>query len=420
MQKRWLALLMALAMMLSLLTGCGSTDAPAADNGDSGTSDAADNGDTEDNTADATPAEIPPEAKEDPVAYITDGAFVSGDTIMTVNGLEVPADTYVYWLAYQYTYASYIYAQYGAALDLTQEVSEDGTTIAQSLGDQAKAVATMNAALRLKAQERNLSLSEDQQSSMADLAENYDENTLLYYATNLDILQQAYSDSCLASNLQDHLFGEGGEMAPSAETLADYAEEQGIYTCRYILLDTNTLEEDDEEGREEQRLLADQLYTQLQECSAEELEDKFTELQEQYNTADGNTARYTFSSDDSLVSGFREKVAELKPGELGMTDETDYGYFVLLRLDTDTDAVLQDYTSATYNSLVDQWMDEAQVETTEAMDNLDISACYDRLVTLQDALSAQLAAEDETEGDAEDAATEDAGTEDTGAEEPVG
>lgn len=417
MQKKFTALLLALAMLLSLLTGCGSADAPAAENDtpDSSAAETEDTADSED-TADATLTEVPPEAKEDPVAYITDGAFASGDTIMTVNGVEVSADTFVYWLAYQYTYASYIYAQYGSALDLTQTVDENGTTIAQSLGDQAEAVATMNAVLRARAEEAGLSLTEEQQSGMADLAENYDENTLLFYATTLPTLQQAYSDSCLASDLQEHLFGEGGEMAPTEQTLADFAEEQGTYTCRYILLDTNSLDEDDEDGREEQRLLAEQLYTQLQECSPEELEEKFTELQKEYNTADGNTDRYTFDANDSLVSGFREKVAELKPGELGMTEETDYGYFVLLRLDTELEALSEDYAAATYDSLISQWMDEAQIETTEALDNLDIAACYDRLVALQDALSAQLAAEAEAEEDVDDAET----AEDADSDEPVG
>ena len=107
MQKKLTALLLALAMLLSLLTGCGSADAPAAENDtpDSSAAETEDTADSED-TADATLTEVPPEAKEDPVAYITDGAFASGDTIMTVNGVEVSADTLVYWLAYQYTYAS--------------------------------------------------------------------------------------------------------------------------------------------------------------------------------------------------------------------------------------------------------------------------------------------------------------------------
>lgn len=426
MQKKLGALLLAVAMLLSLLTGCGGADAPASEGNSTDGASASDADAGSDNASEDTPAltEVPDEARENPISYLTDGALNSGDVVMTVNGVDVTADTYIYWLAYQYTYTSYIYAQYGSALDVTQTVDDNGTTIAHSLSEQSKSVAQMNTVLRAQAQEAGLSLSEDQQSALTDLQENYDENTLLFYGTNMETLQQAYTDSCLATNLQEHLFGEGGEMAPTDETLADFAEEQGTYTCRYILLATNDLDEDDEEGREAQRQLAEQLYNQLQECSPEELEEQFTELQKEYNTSDGNTERYTFDNDDSLVTGFREKVAELKSGELGMTDETDYGYFVLLRLDTDLSTLSEDYSSATYNSLISQWMDGAEVTTTEAMDNLDVDAFYSRLIDLQNALSAELAAasEDEAAEDAADGETDgeaDAAG-DAGSEEPVG
>lgn len=406
MQRKLAALLLAVAMLLSLLTSCSSAEAPASD------SDESDDTSTSDSTTTLT--EVPDEARQDAVAYLTDGVFASGDVAMTVNGVDVTADALVYWMAYQYTYASYIYTQYGSTLDLTQTVDDDGTTIAQSLADQSKSVAEMNVLLRTRAQDEGLVLSEDQESDLQDLAENYDENTLLYYGTNLETLQQAYTDSCLATNLKDYLFGEGGEMEPTDETLADYAEANGTYTCRYILLATNDLDEDDEEGREAQRLLAEQLLAELQECSADELEEKFTELQEEYNTSDGNTSRYTFDSDDSLVSGFREVVSELEVGELGMTDETDYGYFVLLRLENDVDTLSDDYASATYDSLISQWIDEAEVTTADAMDNLDVDAFYDRLIALQTVLATELAAsEDESTTDSTDESTDTEETSDT-------
>lgn len=425
MQKKLAALLLAVAMLLSLLTGCSDVDAPAS--GDEAGEDASSSSENAAEEEGTTLTEVPQEARDNPVSYLTDGALNPDDVVMTVNGVDVTADTYVYWLSYQYTYASYFYAQYGSTLDLTQTVDDDGTTIAQSLAEQSKAVAEMNALIRARAQEAGLTLTEEQQDSMKDLEANYDENTLLYYATDMETLEEAYSDSCLANNLKDHLFGAGGEMEPTQETLADFAQEHGTYTCRYILLATNDLEEDDQEGREAQRLLAEQLLSQLQECSPEELEDKFTELQQEYNTSDGNTERYTFDNDDSLVSGFREKVSELEVGELGLTEETDYGYFVLLRLDTELETLSEDYSAATYDSLISQWMDEAEVTTTDGMDNLDVAAFYDKLVGLQDALSAELAAQSETESETDAESGTDAETDietETQAEsdttEPVG
>lgn len=415
MQKKLAALLLALVMLMSLLTGCGDVDAPA-----SGEEEGADASESENSAQEEETGltEVPQEARDNPVAYLTDGALNPEDVVMTVNGVDVTADTYVYWLSYQYTYAAYFYAQYGSALDLTQTVDDDGTTIAQSLADRSKAVAQMNALVRARAQEAGLTLSQEQEDSKADLEANYDDNTLLYYATDMETLEEAYSDSCLANNLKDHLFGAGGEMEPTQETLADYAQEHGTYTCRYILLATNDLEEDDEEGRQAQQELAEELLAQLQACAPEELEDKFIELQQEYNTADGNTERYTFDNDDSLVSGFREKVSELAVGELGLTGETDYGYFVLLRLENELDGLSEDYSTVTYDSLITQWMDEAEVTTSEAMDNLDVDAFYTKLVELQNALSNEMTAESEEEASDADADLETETQEDT--TEPVG
>lgn len=417
MKKRILALLLALAMVLGLLTGCGA-DAPAAgedtaDAEDSAAGDDAGTGEEE------VVQEVPAEAREDVVSYITNGALTTGDIVMTVNGIDIPAESYLYWLAYQYTYAAYTYASYGYSLDLTETIDEEGTTVADSFQQQAAVILQMNTLLRGKAQEAGVSLTEQQLTDQATMEDNYDDNTLLFYATTMEALNQAYIDSCLASNLKEQLFSEEGEMAPTSETLADYAEEHGTYTCRYILLSTSDLEEDDQDGRDAQLALAQELYEQLQACSAEELEETFAQLQTEHNY-DGNTEPYTFDNDDSLVSGFREKVAELAVGELGLTDETDYGYFVLLRLENDAESLEDDYASATYNSLISQWMDEAQVETSEVLDGLDAAACFDRLTTLQDALSAELSAQAEAEESTETADEDSAESEDASGEEPVG
>lgn len=411
MKKRIGALLLALAMLLSMLAGC-SADAPAADetaDGETEESTEADTGDESSEGDDSASGltEVPEEARQDPVAYITDGAISLSDTVMTVNGVEIPAGVYFYWLAYQYTYTSYTYSMYGYTLDVTEAVDEDGTTVADSFALQAQTYTTLHSVLRSQAQALGVELTDEQQTSAADLESSYDDNTRLFYATDLDSLAAIYESSCLATNLEDYYYGEDGTETPTQETLADYAEENGVYTCRYILLNTAELEEDDEEGRAAQLAQAQELYEQLQACSAEELEETFTQLQTDYNY-DGNTEQYTFDADDSLVSGFREKVAELAVGELGLTEETDYGYFVLLRLDTDLSSVEDEYISAAYDAQISQWMEEAQVEFSDALTNLDVTACFERLIDLQTALTNELIAAEETASD-EEAESDDAG-----------
>ncbi|MCD8047411.1 MAG: peptidyl-prolyl cis-trans isomerase [Clostridiales bacterium] len=416
MKKRIGALLLALMMVMSLLVGCSDSTDETEDTTDSTASDTTDDS-TEDSTDDSTEdtttlTEVPDEAKADPIAYVTDGAISAGDTVITADGAEIPANLYFYWLTYYYNYYSYYYYYYyGYTFDVTEVTDEDeGTTVADTLVYMASNISEMYAVLNEKADEYGLILTEDQETSLSEVLANYDENALLYYTTNAEGLELAYRESCQATNLQDYLYGEGGEYEPTDETIADYAEEQGYYTCRYILLYTADLEDDDD-GRAAQQEAAQAIYDALQGVSADELEDAFAEYQAESNY-DENTDEYTFDSDDSLVDGFRELVETLEVGEVGMTDETDYGYFVILRLDYSEDTLAEieeDYISDLYNSQIDEWMNAATFETSEALDGMDWQACFENIINLQTAIATEeeaAAAEEEAESEDTDTTEE--------------
>ena len=55
--------------------------------------------------------------------------FASGlkdsDTAVTVNGVDIPNELYLYWLAYDCYYLDSYYYQYGAAADLTDQETVD-------------------------------------------------------------------------------------------------------------------------------------------------------------------------------------------------------------------------------------------------------------------------------------------------------
>ena len=77
---------------------------------------------------------------------------------------------------------------------------------------------------------------------------------------------------------------------------------------------------------------AQAVYDELSALSGEELSATFTERQSQYDTS-GYTAGEVqyYTNTDSLVDGFYEGIQALEPGQVGMTEQTDYGYFILLR-----------------------------------------------------------------------------------------
>jgi len=392
MSKKLTALLLALAMMLAMLTGCGEASAPAAEEPAESdvTAESDETGEAE-AEAETETEPLPPEAYEDPVAYLTDGAVKKGDVVITINGEEITAEEYFYWVAFDYAQLLYNYYYYGMTLDVNEVLDEEGTTVGDFMLEQASMYAEMYALLYDKAEEAGIQLTDEQEANRAAVVESYDEETILYYATTIQALEKNFVSTCYAANLQSYYYGEGGELAPTEDTLADFAEANGTYTCRYILQRTDELEEDDADGRQAKADKAKELYDELSALSAEEVEARFIELQGEWND-DGNTEPFVFNEDSSLVSGFREKVAEIEEGQLVLTDETDYGYFVILRLPTDLESLKADYTNTAYDTQISQWMDEAEIEVGGALLSLDASQVYERLSLMQSTIANQITA----------------------------
>ena len=85
------ALLLAGAMTFGLAS-CGSSSSGSASSTASGSGAS---------SADSAPAEIPQEALDDVVSYLTDGAYTKDDVVATVGDTTVSAAQMLYWTAYQ-------------------------------------------------------------------------------------------------------------------------------------------------------------------------------------------------------------------------------------------------------------------------------------------------------------------------------
>ncbi len=354
MKKRILALGLCLVLAMSLLTGCGG---------------------------ELTDEQIITKATADEVRYLTDGKLKNDTVIMTINGEEVPAISLCYWLSYYEYQMSYYYSYYGETLDLTAEVS-DGVTVADNLLDYAYQAVVSYTAMNQKAEEYGLTLTEDEETDVQDYIDLQDSYAMLYFCTNAEEQGKIYRQYQMSTKLQEVLYAEGGEREITDDTLQDYVTDNGIYNCRYILLQAD---EDDEDAVAEAKTQAQEIYDELSELEGDALLEKFMEYQEQ--NADGNTDEYSYDDDDSLVDGFKEAVAALEVGELGMTDQTSYGYFVLLRLDVDMDALEEDYISDDFNTLMTTWQEEAEVELADAYDKLDTLTFFENLTELQTLVS---------------------------------
>ena len=104
-----------------------------------------------------------------------------------------------------------------------------------------------------------------------------------------------------------------------------------------------------------------------------------------------------------MVPPFEEASLALEPGAFSEPVETTYGYHLILRLEmTDEDRqelreMVRPYQiNLRMTELNERWMDEAVVETTQAYQDLDPKAFYDKLTQLNEAREAERAAANAT------------------------
>ena len=388
MNKKILALILALAMALSLLTGCG-----ASTKGGDGSAAAQQPDERTQAIMTALAQAVPEEAEKDVVSFLTDGALNKDSVIMTLGGKDVTAGYYLFWMGRELSSMNMYYQQYGQTLKLDEEFGE-GQTVQDYLHSAAENYVRTYCTIEQKAEENGLKLSAEQEKDLADYMSGLDEASVTYYGTTLKDQEATYKQNLLNSVLKDHLTGTG-EISATDETMADYIADNGIANCRYVLFPVQESEDKkaNKKADKEQKKKAQAAYEELSKLSGDELVKKFQEYQKQ--NSDGNTEEFSFNSSSTINEGFRAKVLELKENEVGITDKTDFGYFVLLRLPVDVEPLKSEYLEKAYNDMLTKWGDEAELKTTAEYDKLDEKAVCEKLMELQNTMNtaAQSAAE---------------------------
>ncbi len=394
---------------------------------------AGDTAEAADAAAEEVPAEIPAEAEADVVSYLTGGTYTTDQEVAAIGDTTLTAGEVTYLAAYQYYSAAYYYKLYGATLNLDEQV-EDGSTFAQYLFQYGRDGAARYLATMAKAKEMGVTLSADQEAQLATLVEDnilkagenlwasattdglvnadefseeeqkawkeehgepYFRHSMMYYATTPDGYSRFYEKNMYMAVLREKLFGEGGEYAMTDADKADrtqaYLEENGVLWARCILFSTQNVETD--EAKAEIKANAEAALAELEGLTGEERENKFTELQTQYDSSGytaGEVQKYT--NTDSLVDGYYSGIQALKVGDVGMTDETDYGYFVLIREPDQVadleEEIVADYETDKLSELVDQWIVDYDIKAEEFLPDVDLNSFFTTLGELQTTIDA--------------------------------
>ena len=409
-KNKFIVLCLTAVLAMGLLAGCGSSE------------------DSADSSSDSEDA-VSEEAYADVVSYVTDGEISAADVVYTVDGVDITAGLYFYWITYvAYQYEESYYNSYYVYPEMDQEFS-DGTTMAENVLNYAYEFATYNACVYARAVEEGIELNDEYQeiyeTSYSDgitelgeelwdtsvsegtideddysdsekeewIQENGQEQMiyyLLYYCTTEEDMDTLYLEDCYAKQYRDDLYGEGGEYELTEDEIDEYVEEYDIYACRYIFFGDTSSELDDDE-LEEYYEEAEECYEYLQTLSGDELDDAIAEYAA--DNPDGNTTgEACFSSSASTVDGLMDVLEELEIGELGITEDTENGCFVLIRDEVTADTVISelDYSvetslaEANFEELAYEWLDDAEIEDHGILDDFDIYDFYDSLEDLRD------------------------------------
>lgn len=367
-------------------------------------------------------------AASDPIKDMMgeDSGITSETVMLTVNGSEVTAGDLFFWLSQSASQAaSYSQTLGEETLDWSAEAG-DGMTMSEYVKKNAKDQAVLYNVVAAKARENGYEFTQEDKAAyeeeLAQAKEDLGGEEVYQNWLNQNCLTEAgmeelSSVGVLFDHMLDGMFTDGSEYAPTEEDLLTYAAENDLLYAKHILLmtqDTATGEALSADEIAAKRTKAEDILAQLQAIQdPEELEKTFDTLMNENSEDTGLAANpdgYLFTA-GQMVEPFEEGTRALDYGQISGIVESDYGYHIILRLDpTASESLRSQWAVQRLNELVDQWVNEAEVEETEAFTDLDIGEFYDKLTAYQ----AQLDAAMETES----AETEDAAG--TDAEAPAG
>ena len=309
------------------------------------------------------------------------------ETVLTVNGDAVAADEYSGSMLYNMQYYASMYAQMGLT-DLWSN-KDMAKSLGASMPEAAEQQAIYARVVMQKFNELGLKLSYNEQKEMASVRRNSIANTTkdayLNQIAQFGFSDQTYQNFMYISQcyqaLNDYYFGENGVNTPSDEDIQKYYEDNYI-TAKHILITTvdpasGETKRTDEEAKKEAQSILDRINAG----------EDFDTLMNQYSEDTGlsnNPNGYTFT-EGQMLTEFYDGAKALAEDEVSELVKSSYGYHIIKRVkldDSQLDNFKSDIVSAISGSmdeLLKQWIDEAQVETTDLYSSITYENVYDYL-----------------------------------------
>ena len=325
---------------------------------------------------------------------------VAPDAIVaSVAGNGASADLIAYWIGYDVSYLdSYMQYYTGSSLDWDYTLS-DGTNITDYIKSNVYSSVKQHLVLENLANKYGVTLTEGQESAMADSDQTYidqygSEEAFEEEIAKLGMRRETYDRVARSNYLYQNLYQlyntEGSALYASDEDLAVYAADQNYITADHILLSTKDLTTGEaltDEQKAEKKALAEEIKQKLDACEGDidELTALFQELADQYSEDPGRETYptgYTFTT-GSMVQEFEDAAYALSEGEVSEVVESSFGYHILLRLPLDKAAAADEVRDEYFSNFIAEQLDSAVIATSEDYDKLDPQTIYEAIVAAQ-------------------------------------
>ncbi len=271
------------------------------------------------------------------------------DIWLVVDGREVPAWRYLYWLSRA---CSAIRTEYEVAgLEPDWTAAAEAGTLAEYVKQQALSDTVLYATVENWAEQYGCSVAESgEKQAVPDMGVTQEQAGEL--AATGRMYAQLYELFCT----------EGSVLAPAAEELAAFAEEQGWVTYDCILVPIG-------EDRTAAAARAAELFSRLN-AAADRMAEFIALAAETGSSPEAWTVRL---GGETLSAVAEDAIAPLEEGQYSGILETEEGFCILRRLKLDTAVVREPY----FDALLQKAADEAQVQCSKAYEELDVAE-FDR------------------------------------------
>lgn len=269
--------------------------------------------------------------------------------LMTVDGRDVPAWRYLYWLVWTCDQLQQRHAESGTALDWDAPVS--GGTLAQYAREQALADTALYAVVENLAQETGYVPAQEQGADAA----------LPELGFSPEQLEELEAVGRMYGWLYEQYCEGKGPLVPTEEELRDYEAAGAFVTLDRILIPAG-------EDREAARQRAAEWFSRLN--SADDQAAVFSALAAEGGDRQG--PRTLRRDDGTLPAELLAAAQDLQPDQCSGILETQEGFSILRRMETPPDALRELYFDDALLSLAET----AEIAAAPAYVTLDPAAFY--------------------------------------------